>query len=544
MESWGCRVSQVVHDFDFCVVGSGFGGSVSACRLAQKGYSLLVIEKGRRFGPGRMARSTWDVRRYLWAPVFKCFGIQKLTLFRDVLVLSGAGVGGGSLVYANTLMTPSDAFFEAPDWAGLADWKEELAVHYATARRMLGAVRNPALGFVDETLRRCAEAMGVVETFAPTDVAIHFGTPGRVTRDPYFGGEGPDRAGCTLCGACMVGCNVGAKNTLDKNYLHFAQRNGARIEAEREVTRLVPLGGDGRDGWRVETVRSTAWFRKERRNYLVKEVVLAGGVLGTVDLLARCKHAYGTLPSLSETLGRNVRTNSEVFTGVTELGAPRERDYSRGIAISSIVRPDASTSIEPVRYPAGSSFMRLLAGPLVADSRPWMRTAKFCVLLATRPWTVARLVFNPRWAETSIIFLVMQTLDNRVNLKFKRGLFTLFRRGLASEPAAGAAPVPSEIPQGNEVAFRFAKEVGGVAQCAVTQVTVNMPVTAHILGGCAIGATPSDGVIDARHRVFGYQGLRVCDGSAIPANLGVNPSLTICALAERAMSFIPPKAAS
>ena len=538
------QLSQPTVDFDFCVIGSGFGGSVSACRLTEKGYTVAVLEQGKRFGPGSFARSNWDVRRYVWAPLFKCFGIQNLTLFKDVLVLSGAGVGGGSLVYANTLMMPSDAFFGASDWAGLADWKTELLPHYETARRMLGAVRNPSLGFVDETLRRCAVEMGAGSSFEPTDVAVHFGEPGRLARDPYFGGEGPDRMGCTLCGGCMVGCNVGAKNTLDKNYLYFAEKRGAKVFAQTKVTRLVPVGEAGKEGWRIETELSTSWFRKERRTFTARQVVLAGGVLGTVELLAKARDDHRTLPQVSAALGRNVRTNSEVFTGVSELGAPAERDYSRGIAIASIIRPDASTSIEPVRYPAGSSFMRLLAGPLVADSRPWMRTLKFIAYVAMRPLVVVRMVFNPRWAQTSIIFLVMQDLDNRVHLRLGRSFRTLFRRGLDSVAAPDAAPVPSEIPKGNEVAFRFAKAVGGVAQCAVTQVTVNIPVTAHILGGCAIGRTRAEGVIDSRHRVFGYEGLYVCDGSAIPANLGVNPSLTICALTERAMAFIPNKGTS
>lgn len=535
-------MTQHAYDFDFCVVGSGFGGSVSACRLTEKGYSVAVLEQGRRFHPGTYARSNWDVRRYLWAPLFKCFGIQQLTFFKDVLILSGAGVGGGSLVYANTLMSPSDAFFSASDWAGLADWKSELSPHYETAKRMLGAVRNPTLGFVDETLRKVSEDMGVGHTFAPTDVAVFFGEPGKRVPDPYFGGAGPERVGCTQCGACMVGCNVGAKNTLDKNYLYFAEKRGAQVFSERKVTCLIPLGEGGSEGWRVETELSTAWFRKKRKSFVVKEVVLAAGVLGTVDLLSRARDVHGTLPNISTALGRNVRTNGEVFTGVTEFGASHERDYSRGIAIGSIVKPDAVTSVEPVRYPAGSSFMRLLAGPLVQDANPLKRAAKFFLYAFTHPRVVLKLLLNPRWAQTSVIFLVMQNLDNRIHLKLGRRLRLGLRTGLDSTPAPDAAPVPSEVPQGNEIAFRFADAVGGVPQCPFTQVTVNIPVTAHILGGCAIGASAADGVIDSQHRVFGYSGLRVCDGSAIPANLGVNPSLTICALTERAMTFVPQKA--
>lgn len=534
-------------DFDFLVVGSGFGGSVSACRLVEKGYKVAVLEQGRRIRSGEFARSNWDVRRYLWAPALKCFGIQNLTLFRNVLVLSGTGVGGGSLVYANTLMTPSDAFFKSPDWASLADWKAELAPHYATAKRMLGATPNPHLGFVDDVLRRVAEDMGVGETFAPTDVAIHFGAAGRKSPDPYFSGSGPEREGCTLCGACMVGCNVGAKNTLDKNYLYFAEKGGARVFAETVVTRIEPVcpsdgvAGDGSLGWKVTTECSTSWFKKKRSTVTARRVILAGGVLGTVDLLLKSKHLQKTLPFLSDALGRNVRTNSEVFTGVTELGA--KRDYSRGVAIGSIMHPDSSTSVEPVRYPAGSSFMRLLSGPLVQDPRAFVRFLKFLAYGIQHPFNFLRLLFNTRWAQTSVIFLVMQNLDNRVNIRLKRSPLTLFRKAMDTEPAAGSSPVPSEVPQGNEVAFRFAEKVDGIAQCAITQVTINVPTTAHILGGCPIGPSRDTAVIDTNHEVFGYRGLFVCDGSAIPANLGVNPSLTICALTERAMSRVPAKVA-
>jgi cholesterol oxidase len=536
---------QPKDTFDFLVIGSGFGGSVSAHRLVEKGYRVAVLERGKRFAPGEFARSNWDLKRYLWLPVAGFLGIQKLTLFRNVLVLSGSGVGGGSLVYANTLMMPSDAFFQSPEWKSLGNWKQELAPHYQTARRMLGAIKNPHLGFVDETLKEIARDLGVESTFTPTDIAVHFGSPGRMSPDPYFGGKGPDRVGCTLCGACMVGCNVGAKNTLDKNYLYFAEQGGAQVFSESEVCRVEPASGpsgekgDGKYGWWVET-RGVGLFKNaKRRKLFAQNLVFAGGVLGTVDLLMKAKHQHKTLPGISEALGQNVRTNSEVFTGVTEFGA--KRDYSKGVAIGSMLKTDGNTSVEPVRYPAGSNFMRLLAGPLVQDPLPWRRTLKFIGFLFTKPLTVLRWVTNARWAQTSQIFLVMQNLDNRINMKLRRSPFTLFRRGLTTEIAPGSEPVPSEIRGGNDVAFAFAKKVGGVAQCAVTQVTINIPTTAHVLGGCPIGKDIHSGVIDAQHRVFGYEGLWVCDGSAIPANLGVNPSLTICALTERAMSFVPSK---
>jgi cholesterol oxidase len=536
--------TTAMFDCDYLIVGSGFGGSVSALRLSEKGYDVLVLEQGKRFAPKDFAKTNWDVRRYLWSPFFKCFGIQNLSFFKDVLILSGAGVGGGSLVYGNTLMEPSLAFFEAPQWRHLADWKNELAPHYLTAKKMLGAIRNPKLTFVDEVLQSCAVDMGKAETFAPTDVAVFFGEPGKSVPDPYFNGEGPMRSGCISCGGCMVGCRYNAKNTLDKNYLFFAEKNGARIQEKTRVIKIVPLGssqGDGSEGYEVYTEDPTAWFAKKKKKIRAKNIVLAAGVLGTVEILLKAKHQQKTLPHLSSTLGRQVRTNSEAFTGISELNAPKSRDYSQGIAISSIFKPDDYTSVEPVRYPRGSSFMKLIAAPLVDHPNPLKRTIKFFIHIAKHPLELARLVFNPRWSETSLIFLVMQNLDNRIQFTWNRSIFNFFRLGLVSKIEAGSAPVPSEIPAGNATARLFAKKVGGIAQCAVTQVTVNVSTTAHILGGCAIGESAECGVIDKDHRVFGYQGLYVCDGSAMPANLGVNPSLTITAMTERAMSKIPTK---
>jgi cholesterol oxidase len=537
-------------DFDFIIVGSGFGGSVSALRLAEKGYKVCVLERGKRFRDEDFARTSWNLRRYLWLPLLKCFGIQNMSLFKNVLVLSGSGVGGGSLVYANTLLQPGDDFFKAPIWKDLADWKSELLPHYATARRMLGVTTNPMLGFVDEKLKECADEMGRGDTFKPSEVAVYFGKSGVTVPDPYFGGQGPERTGCVGCGGCMVGCRFGAKNTLVKNYLYFAEKLGVEIVPEREVTDIRPIrgsnggGGDGDiAGYELATSRSTAWLAKDRRTMRARKIVLSAGVLGTLKLLLRCKHVTGSLSKLSDRLGYEIRTNSEALVGVTQLDAKAaRRDYSQGIAISSIFHPDDHTHIEPVRYSAGSDFMRLLAAPMADAGTRITRPLKMLWAILSHPISFARLVLNRDWASSTVIFLVMQTLDTKMRFTLGRNLFTLFRKRMTTAPDAGASmAIPSFIPIGHQVARAFAKKVGGVPQSAVNEVVLNIPTTAHILGGCAIGPDPVHGVIDANHEVYGYPGMYVCDGSTIPANLGVNPSLTITAMTERAMTKIPAK---
>jgi cholesterol oxidase len=538
------EASTLNYDYDFIIVGSGFGGSVAALRLSEKGYSVCVIEQGKRFRSQDYARSNWDLRRYLWAPLFKCFGIQRLTFFKDVLILSGAGVGGGSLVYANTLMVPSDKAFENPAWRPLGAARDVLSPFYTLAKKMLGAAVNPKLTFIDGAIEEYTKNNGIHSTFSPTEVAVFFGEPGKKVADPYFGGEGPDRSGCNFCGGCMVGCRYDAKNTLDKNYLFLAEKRGARIEPLTQVTCLKPLDETGSAGWSVELKSVESMFRPNRRTLKARQVVLSAGVLGTLRLLLECRDKHKTMPRVSPLLGRGVRTNSEVFTGSTQLNSQRVPSYSHGIAISSIFKVDDRTAIEPVRYPAGSNFMRLLATPLVSDPSEFRRTLKFIWRIVTRPVEFVRLAFNSRWAETSVIFLVMQDLDNRIRVRFRRSIFNFFTGGLVSDREQGSDPVPSEIPAANEFTEWFANKVGGLSQCAVTQVTVNIPTTAHILGGCSLGENPQEGVIDAQHRLFGYQGFFVCDGSAVPANLGVNPSLTITAMTERAMTFIPRKSGS
>jgi cholesterol oxidase len=530
-----------IFDFDFIVIGSGFGGSVSALRLSEKGYSVCVIEQGRRFRSSDYAKSNWDLPRYLWAPLIKCFGIQRLTFFKDVLILSGAGVGGGSLVYANTLMVPSDKAFESSAWRFMGNARESLVPFYVLAKKMLGAAINPKMTFIDNTIEEYSKEKGVHHTFAPTEVAVFFGEPGKRVSDPYFGGEGPDRSGCNYCGGCMVGCRYDAKNTLDKNYLYLAEKRGAQIKPLTKVSRLAPIKEDGSSGWTIETESVDKILFRKKTTLRARNIVLAGGVLGTLKLLLECRDKHQTLTRVSPLLGHQVRTNSEVFTGSSDPDSRRTVPYSHGIAISSIFKVDDRTAIEPVRYPVGSNFMRLLATPLVSDPSEFRRTLKFLWRIVTRPIEFLKLTFNPRWAETSVIFLVMQDLDNRIRVKYGRSPFTLFRSGLVSEREEGSEKVPSEIPAANQFTEWFSQRVGGTAQCAVTQVTVNIPTTAHILGGCPMGDSPSNGVIDSEHRLFGYSGVWVCDGSAVPANLGVNPSLTITAMTERAMTFIPAK---
>jgi len=521
--------------FDFAVVGSGFGGSVAALRLAQKGYSVVVLEKGRRWRPEDYPTTNWNLRKFFWAPPFLCHGIQQLTLLRDVLVLHGAGVGGGSLVYANTLMRPHREAFADPKWRDLADWERLLEPHYATVARMLGVERNPRLTPADEALREVAQEMGVGATFHPTDVAVYFGESGRDTLDPYFGGEGPPRQGCNFCGGCMVGCRFDAKNTLDKNYLYLAQRLGTRIEPETRVRFLEPRE-DG--GYRLYLERSTAPWRRRRGTLEAKQVVLAAGVLGTVPLLLECRRR-GTLPGLSDQLGHYTRTNSEALLGVTAWRG--DVDHSAGLAITSHFYLEDGTRAEPVRYSAGSDVMALLGTPLTDGGTALTRPLKWLGNCLRRPHHALRAHWPLGKAKRTVILLLMQTADNRTRLVLKRRWWWPWGLGVTSDPPTDHPPVPAYIPVANEIARRTAKKLHGVPQSALNEVLLNASTTAHILGGAVMAPSPAEGVCDAEGRVFGYEGLRVCDGSLIGANLGVNPSFTIAALAEHVMGRIPKK---
>jgi cholesterol oxidase len=522
-------------DFDWLVIGSGFGGSVSALRLSEKGYSVGVLECGRRFADDEFPRSTADLKRYFWRPHLGMKGIFRLTTFRDVAVVSGCGVGGGSLGYACTLYVPPKQFFEDRQWAGMMDWDAALAPHFAEAQRMLGVVQNPHDDPADQLLRELGEELGVGDTYKKTPVGIYFGEPGETVPDPYFGGEGPDRTGCMLCGRCMVGCVHGAKNTLVKNYLYFAEELGARVMPERTVTDIRPLGSpDGADGYEVESVRSGAWLRRDREVHRARGVVVAAGPLGTNKLLQRCR-LHGSLPRISARLGELVRTNSEAVLTVT-VPEDYADDLIKRVAISSSIYPDPHTHIETVTYGKDGDSMHRLYTLLVGDGTRLTRPLKLLAQILLHPRRLAKVLFPKHWSRRTIIILVMQTLDNAIALRPRKGPFGSVWLRTEQDPER---PIPTFIPIANQAAEWFAKRTGGIAQSAVTEALFNIPTTAHILGGAVIAPDAERGVVDARQRVFGYENLLVCDGSAIPANVGVNPSLTITALAEHAISQIP-----
>jgi cholesterol oxidase len=528
-------VSAADDAWDFVIIGSGFGGSVSALRLAEKGYRVLVLEKGKRFGKDDFPETNWDIRRWLWMPQLGLAGIFQMSFFEHVTVLHGVGVGGGSLVYANTLPMPKDDFFAAPSWAHLADWKRELAPHYATARRMLGAAPNPRLTPGDRVLQQIAKEIGREEHFHPTEVAVYFGKPGEKVADPYFGGEGPERSGCIFCGACMTGCRHGAKNTLDQNYLFLAERRGVRVEPETEVTAVRAQPGGG---YEIETRPSLGGAAGTRR-YHARQIVFAGGVMGTVPLLLAMREDAAGLPQLSARLGDLVRTNSEALLGV--LTPDDEQDFTEGVAITSILHTDEHSHIEPVRYGRGSGFFRLLALPHSPGSTVASRLLGAVRGFLRHPALWARALTVRDFSRHSQVLLYMRTLEGTLSLRLGRSLWTGFRKGLVSMLDDPSAAPSAFIAEATDLARRFADKVKGVSMSMLTETMLGVPSTAHILGGCCIGATADEGVIDARHRVFGYDGLYVIDGSAVSANPGVNPSLTITAMAERAMSFIPPK---
>jgi cholesterol oxidase len=525
--------------YDFIIVGSGFGGSVSAMRLTEKGYRVLVLERGKRYEPEDFPQTNWNIFKYLWLPAMRCFGIMGVNFLDDMMILNGSGVGGGSLVYASTHIEPGAGFYEASEWADLADWQRELAPHFRMANRMLGVRENPLYWPADYRLQEIANELGQGHTFKPSPVAIFFGDPGETVPDPFFGGDGPDRTGCIHCGGCMVGCRHNAKNTLDKNYLYFAEKWGAEVRSEANVLGIRPLYGPqpGAARYEVEYENITDWVLKRKQTVQARNVIVAAGVLGTVNLLLQCRDEAKTLPLLSQRLGWMVRSNSEALMGVTAREG--EVDYSKGVAITSHFWLDEITSVEPVRYPRGSSLMRNLAVPLVSlRGGGWQRFGRFVVEGLKRPYDFLKTRFLPDWARDSTILLIMQTAESRMRLKRGRSIFTLFQRGLVSE-RDHSLPIPAVIDAGRSVVNRFADKINGIPQSTVNEVLLETPSTAHILGGCGIGADVSRGVIDARHEVFHYPGLYVADGSVIPANLGVNPSLTITAMTERAMSLIP-----
>lgn len=497
-------------------------------RLAEKGYSVLVIEKGKRWSSADFPKSNWNVRKYLWMPLLRCFGFQKLSFFREVFVISGVGVGGGSLVYANTHMMPKESFYANPVWSHFKDWKTVLAPYYERARFMLGSTRYTKEYDEDRVLKEVAEEMGRGSSYGRVDyVGVYLGDTTQ-PKDPYFNGLGPLRRGCTECAGCMVGCRHEAKNTLDKNYLYFAENLfGAKVQPETRVTRIESTG----QGYRVVTESSTSWWRKKKKVFESRGLVVSGGVLGTLDLLLRQKYVEKTLPALSDRLGENLLTNSEMLSGVVAA----DRKLNHGIAISSIFNADDNTQIELCKFPNGSGAMTRLAVMAAGPGSPPVRTLKMIGNMITQPWNFLRSLFSPKLAENSIIFLIMQSLPNAMRMRLKRGWFG---SGLTMVNDLQQR-VPSYIPVGQEALYRYAKKVKGVPHNAFTEIAFGLSSTAHILGGCPMGKTGAEGVVDDQFRVHGYRDFYILDGSIMPCNLGVNPSLTITALTEYAMDRIP-----
>jgi len=547
-------------DYDVLVIGSGFGGSVSALRLTEKGYRVGVLEAGRRFADHELPKTSWRVKDYLWAPELGCFGIQRIHRLNDVIVLAGAGVGGGSLVYANTLYVPGEGYFEDPHWGHITDWADELAPAYDQAKRMLGVVTNPTMTAADVAFKAVADEMGVGHTFKRTPVGVYFGSaPGVTEPDPYFGGVGPERTGCIECGECMTGCRHNAKNTLVKNYLGLAEGAGAQVHPLTTVTTVRPMP-DGR--WAVDTrsteslaakatgkVRGKVAARRSAdptppedsgagagagRTFTADHVVFAAGTWGTQSLLHRLR-ADGVLPDLSPRLGYLTRTNSESLVGVVNATPPGEGDFTHGVAITSSFFPDPNTHIEPVRYGKGSNSMLLLETVMSDGQEGVPRYKQWAREAIKHPWDVVRSAYVRGASEKGIIALVMQNVNNSITVAGERTRSGRFR--LRSRQGEGA-PNPSWIPVANDAMRRLAKIIGGSPRGNWGEV-VDAPMTAHFIGGAVIGLTPDEGVIDPYHRVHGYPGLHIADGSTITANVGVNPSLTITAMAERAMSLWP-----
>ncbi|MET8895373.1 GMC family oxidoreductase [Streptomyces albogriseolus] len=542
------------YDYDVLVIGSGFGGSVSALRLTEKGYRVGVLEAGRRWTRESLPKNSWDLKNYLWAPGLGMYGIQRIHLLGNVMVLAGAGVGGGSLNYANTLYVPPKPFFEDPQWGNITDWQEELAPYYDQARRMLGVRLNPTMTPSDVHLKAAAERMGCGDTFHMAPVGVFFGdgedadgkvkaTPGQEVPDPYFGGAGPSRRACSECGECMTGCRHGAKNTLNENYLYLAEKAGAVVHP---MTTAVSVTEDSRGGFAVATLPTNDRRKGKGRTFTARRVVLAAGTYGTQTLLHRMRTG-GQLPHLSDRLGERTRTNSEALVGAQTddrryrkaTGEPKA-DFTRGVAITSSIHPDENTHIEPVRYGKGSNSMgslSLLQVPYAGSDSGAARVLGWLGNVARHPWLTLRSLSNRRWSERTIIGLVMQSLDNSLTTYLKP---SGVGRGLLTARQGHGAPNPKQIKAATDGASALAAEINGFAGSNVGELT-GMPLTAHFLGGCAIGDSEENGVIDPYHRLYGHPGITVVDGSAVSANLGVNPSLTITAQAERAMSFWPNK---
>ena len=529
----------MTFDYDVLVIGSGFGGSVTALRLTEKGYKVGVLEAGARFDDGSLPKNSWDRKSFLFAPALGMYGIQRIDMLKDCLILSGAGVGGGSLVYANTLYDPLDAFYRDPSWSHITDWKDELAPYYDQAKRVLGVVENPLRTPSDDVMQKVAEKMGVGETFHPTPVGVFFGGPGQEkgekVADPYFGGAGPDRNTCLGCGECMTGCRHNAKNTLTKNYLYLAEENGAVVHPLTTATQVRPLDGGG---YEVSVKFTKAKVRRGsvERTLTAKQVVFSASALGTQRLLHRMRDE-GHLPHLSSRLGVLTRTNSESILGA--IAPDMSVDYSQGIAITSSFHPDEDTHIEPVRYGKGSNAMSFLQTVLTDGDGPDPRWKVWLKEMWRERRNVLDLYDVRHWSERTVVALVMQTIDNSLTTFSTRNKIT-GRWKLTSKQGHGS-PNPTWIPVANKAVRKMAEVMGGGTAGGSIGEPFNRPMTAHFIGGCTIGDSPETGVIDPFHRVYGHPGLHIVDGSAISANLGVNPSLTITAQSERAMAYWPNK---
>ncbi len=523
-------------EYDFAVIGSGFGGSVSALRLAEKGYKVVVLEQGNRVTPLDMEEASRSLFKLLWMPLLGIKGFFTQQFYRHLSIVGGVGVGGGSIVYAAVLLRPKDDFYNDPSWSGLGvNWKKELKPHYDTASRMLGLKTNPNQDIMDDYLKKTAKKMGALKTFGPVDNGIYFGTPEVTRTDPFFGGLGPARDGCHLCGECLTGCKHGSKNTLDKNYLYLAEKLGVTVLPNRKVVNIIPR----EDGMYHLTVKDPTRRLKRCPGVRAKKVIVAAGVLGTLELMFRCKTITRTLPRISKELGTVVRTNSEAIVGA--LSPDRDMDMSRGTTISTDFYPDRHTHITQNRFPRGYNFMKWYAGPLVNDDHPLRRGLKALGKIITSPSTVFRSWFARDWYKRVTILTVMQNLDNRISFTYGRSLALLFLgRRLKSKRYPGKE-APTNLPVANEAARVLAEVMGGTPMNVLMESLMNQSTTAHILGGCHIGSSAENGVIDTSHEVFNYPGLYVVDGAAVSANVGVNPSLTITAMAERAMNLIPAK---
>lgn len=522
------------HDCDWLIVGSGFGGSVAAMRLAERGERVVVLEQGDRWEDTDFAESAWETGKLFWEPALGMRGIMKMTFFQHVTVISGVGVGGGSLVYANTLYQPhSDEFYKHPQWRGLGDWRGDLEAHYREASRMLGVTEVETDGPSERIMRGLAEDLGIADRYRPTPAGVYFGEPGKRVADPYFGGAGPDRTGCLRCGQCLLGCRHGAKNTLRKNYLWFAERAGAEVRAGRRVTSVEPIGGgDGSAGYAVHSERTTALPGFGRESLRAKGVIFAGGALGTNSLLRRCADR-GDLPQLSDRLGDLVRTNSEAITAAT--AADPDADYTADVAITASVFPDEDTHFTNNTYGGAGDVIALNFGPLTGGYERGSRVRQAARAIVARPgyWLSPKRI--NRWSKRTIVFTTMQSTETSLRFRRKRGPMGRVGVGLQTD-APPDAKIESYIPLANRISELAAERMDGDPQTGLTETLRGAPGTAHLLGGAVIGADPGRGVVDREHRVFGYRNMLICDGSVVPANPGVNPSLTITAMAERAMA--------